>query len=1006
MSIFKSTFRPEVIKQIKDVREVAISGNTRTPQTIQYYNARNSWIRMTSGVNVGSDNGALAKAGVLLGGNTKFGSSLKSGIGNTNDSAYSTKSPGGIDHRLGIRPMPGITSLEVKSKSAYGSLREAIVSFQCWDIRQLEELEKLYMRPGYTVMVEWGWMPYLDNNSALQNNAASRFNNNVLNGGVSKEDVWQKIFNESSDGNYDAVYGFVRNYSWSARPDGGYDCTTTIITMGEVAESLKVNYGAFDSKDIQEKGVFGTAPSSLPTIYRLPLFGVNIPVWSTPPDNIVQNAYAENIIAGICAELYVFAVKDTTPAPGSITFTDSKKGRDYDLAKVKLSINNKQGPTISNGEIQVYILLRDFLDILSLHVLLQDQNGEGITKISAFAATDDYTKRGDPLLCLADRHQISTNPYVCLIKNNAYEDPEKYLKVKDLTLNALTGPEGYYKALLESYLTVQENLSPNDGESGIIGNIYVNLDYIYGLVSTGELESKDKNEKNDINLYDFIKGMMDGINASIGNIANFDIHIDGIDSIARVIDIHYVENKSKTAAYDEVDNNKIQVGNTKSIVRNYRLESMIFPEQMTMIAIGAQAEGGALATNTNTLVDYNRNLIDRIVKKRISPLNIANGVVTTFEERIIEVQNNYAILAELFIELIPGWWDFGVGDYDIEQSTRYANALKDIINFFFTYTQNDNSNKAILPTKLSLEMDGIGGMIIGNMFSVNEDAIPEGYKGGTTGVKTGYIITGLGHSLRNNDWTTTIDAQFVVLDNPQTNRIPWSNIKTISATNRIGGIAGGGGGGTPPPPPAYASSWNFQLPLVFTTAGDKLKITSLLNRALEKSKGVPVVDVSTHDGLDLVGNLNDQILAVQDGTVMFSGIQRAAGGQTNLPKNGISTESLDGWGYYMILKHQLTSGGTTKIFYSLYGHMVAGSQNFAKDDIVTKNTVIGKVGSTGDSNGAHLHFELGETLNGNVVEGILDPIDWLPFFEDPTTPGRGFVPETQKITKGTTYTKS
>jgi murein DD-endopeptidase MepM/ murein hydrolase activator NlpD len=679
------------------------------------------------------------------------------------------------------------------------------------------------------------------------------------------------------------------------------------------------------------------------------------------------------------------------------------------LAKIKLEINNfpKQGPSITTGDTQVYILLSDFLYILSAHVLLADQENP-ITEISTYAADNDYdfSFYGDPLLCLADRHQISTNPYVCLIKNKAYEKPEDYLKIKNLNVKGLLTNQ--YPALSKYYLDItNKDVDPNDNELGTIGNIYVNLDYIYSLSISGELGDKDKNEKNDINLYDFIKGMMDGINASIGNVANFDIHIDPIDSIARIIDVHYVEKKTRKDAYADIQNNKIQIGNTKSIVRNYRLESMIFPEQMTMIAIGAQVQGGALATNTNTLIDYNKNLTDRIVTQRIAPVTIAGGVVTTFEDRLDEVQANYAILSELFLELIPDWWDFGVGDYDIEQAARYSNALKDIISFFSTYTQNDNSNRDILPTRLSLEMDGIGGMIIGNMFSVNEDAIPEGYKGGATGVKTGYLVTGLAHSLRDNDWATTVDAQFVVLDSPQTNRIPWSDIPVLDAADFIRGTAASSNPTSPPPPAAaYASSWNFQLPLVFTTAGDTITITSLLNRATAKTKGNPVVVVRRHEGIDLVGKLNDRILAVQYGTVIFSGVQRAGGGQTELPKNGISTETLGGWGYYMILKHELTSGGTTKIFYSLYGHMVAGSQSFQKGEIIAKNTVIGKVGSTGDSGGPHLHFELGETLNGNTVGGILDPIDWLPFFEDPANPGRGFIPATATIIPGTTYTKS
>ena len=68
MSIFKDTFKEGVRNQIK-ARQEAI--NERTPAAIQYFNARNSWIRMTSAVDVGNDAGALhylpehAGAGVI-----------------------------------------------------------------------------------------------------------------------------------------------------------------------------------------------------------------------------------------------------------------------------------------------------------------------------------------------------------------------------------------------------------------------------------------------------------------------------------------------------------------------------------------------------------------------------------------------------------------------------------------------------------------------------------------------------------------------------------------------------------------------------------------------------------------------------------------------------------------------------------------------------------------------------------------------------------------------------
>ena len=61
-------------------------------------------------------------------------------------------------------------------------------------------------------------------------------------------------------------------------------------------------------------------------------------------------------------------------------------------------------------------------------------------------------------------------------------------------------------------------------------------------------------------------------------------------------------------------------------------------------------------------------------------------------------------------------------------------------------------------------MDGIGGLVIGNLFTINQDVLPNGYKGVGAGVKLAQTVTGISHTLsNNNDWTTKIDALNIVL---------------------------------------------------------------------------------------------------------------------------------------------------------------------------------------------------------------------------------------------------
>ena len=156
----------------------------------------------------------------------------------------------------GIVPMPGITKMNIRTKSAYGSLREAKVDFTCHNLRQLAVLELLYMKPGYPVLLEWGWDPYIKTNEnkkiTVENQGEvgwisdkKEFWGQNLKGGKIKSLSQGEISNlinikrQESGGNYDAIVGLCKNFSYSARPDGGFNCTTELMSVGEVLSTLK-----------------------------------------------------------------------------------------------------------------------------------------------------------------------------------------------------------------------------------------------------------------------------------------------------------------------------------------------------------------------------------------------------------------------------------------------------------------------------------------------------------------------------------------------------------------------------------------------------------------------------------------------------------------------------------------------------------------------------------------------------------------------------------------------
>jgi len=205
MSIFQGTLDKYVQDQLK-AREIIISQGTysggqntvapystvpRNDAFLRYTTGKNSWVRMTSFVNVNKKIGSktysgdeLARKYILEGGtlyqdpNTgKFG--LRAGVGKQS-SVYGGNIDQGGNRPFGYRPMPGITSANIVNKSAYGSLREATIKFYCWDKHQLEELELLFMRTGYSILLEWGWSQYL-NSKDLTNITIENFNTPTIN---------------------------------------------------------------------------------------------------------------------------------------------------------------------------------------------------------------------------------------------------------------------------------------------------------------------------------------------------------------------------------------------------------------------------------------------------------------------------------------------------------------------------------------------------------------------------------------------------------------------------------------------------------------------------------------------------------------------------------------------------------------------------------------------------------------------------------------------------------
>ena len=270
-----------VIRQLIE-RENLVSQGQKSKEHLLFFNGNGAWARMVSSVNTITETEAnllavgeftveevvgdrtLAYNNILMGGTLKQGtpsnlSVLGGGVNESKHNPINVDSngyvkPGDVKdsayhnyESLGFRPTPGILSVSVKSKGTYGTLREAEVAFSVWTLEDLEVMQSLYLRPGYSILLEWGHSIQLQSSQDVgklntQISTYKKFlSDNVDDPMLTFEKDLAEIA-QQSDYNYDSFVGYVSNFNWSLNEQGGYDCTVKIIAKGSVLESIAVTF--------------------------------------------------------------------------------------------------------------------------------------------------------------------------------------------------------------------------------------------------------------------------------------------------------------------------------------------------------------------------------------------------------------------------------------------------------------------------------------------------------------------------------------------------------------------------------------------------------------------------------------------------------------------------------------------------------------------------------------------------------------------------------------------
>jgi hypothetical protein len=753
------------------------NGTVLDPQSrIKYVSSRVPWVRLSSSVSVtpnsskaqifGKTGTELARTNVLEGYNPNNDpTDLAAGYQNT--------------PQFGIRPKPGITQVSIKAHQRFGTLRTASVQFKCWSVEQLEIMDVLYMRPGYTVLLEFGTSTYVDSDGKVKTDMVplNLYDNSKK---WTKNSLLNAIETRKKDYNYqyDAIFGFVKNFSWSLNPDGSYECTTSIITFGEIIESLKSTFtfpstanreqAQEDAKNSRNNSFTGGPIGSLldnyyseKTVLHYAL--TTLKSWAVSAAVVFTNAGGGNAQTISDRAEYLSLPKKEKQ---KIAFKAGKKVKDYADTLAEEGENIATGIQLSapdlDGLLQDEITTlsstdksipqREFkLDVLNTLVDQAPSYGKYIlvsTNITDPSHFKQPTDR-DPVYIKLDTFLTILNKLA--LKSGADNivtfdiDESGYRRYRSFDLHFSVDPKVCFipRSTMQLLLGIAEDFKAKDPDldTPLIRSIWLNLDHILQVYDSNFSNSTN----NEVSIYELVMSIMKDVQSALGQMNAFDIDYDEARAVYRIVDRNYIR--------IDPTRPKIELLGNKSIIRNVSLESKLSPKITTMIAISAQAGAESLGMEATAFSQLNEGLIDNIIP-----------VKADFTSKVVPIEGVEEIeLAGGIPYKVLRYYDevYNLGRIVVEEDPEIVRqTYMEFINRVSAKTGRQAS--FVIPFELGFTLDGTSGMVIGSSFDINPNILPAPYKVNKDKAAVAFLLTGVEHTINPTSWTTSLRSQMFI----------------------------------------------------------------------------------------------------------------------------------------------------------------------------------------------------------------------------------------------------
>ena len=817
MGITGENFAPEVKTQVEQ-RQKYYAKPIKDDSTVQTQNS-NAWLRLASSVDLNAVKDQfntvgeyilaydrvteltgylgimagteLARLFVLTGGAAYYDAEDKklysnSGIDREAKGIYQ-KAYGFEGTDFGYRPMPAIESADIQFYND-GALAKADIQIICNSPRQLDALEILYLRPGYTILLEWGHSTFVNNEGKSENVDATGYVTEPFSqffkggNGVDRDTIQKALVEErlKKSYNYDGFHGVITNFSWTLNKDATYRVTIKAVTTGAVIESLKVasnfNITPPPTPAVTASATpAATAPPSLRSVSEKLLSRAKESDTYTALSNVAYSL--EPGSAGATPDL----LTSLRPVDTELALNITTLNRDYPAGGSPLPSGEYWEPPYgsaiawkyeSGGEKSThdqlyYITFDAFLAHLQCNCILYTDTGKPYVRF------DIGMKDCIPMLSVPAR--FSSDPTVCIINfdkvvytdqlitkkeklyyvnlNDVVSTPPwtfgqemnnyalnliEFNKRKTTRINNLGIGGGFSTVLFPTGSDLASNFQ-KEHLTGYLGSVHVNIEHIAALYD--ECADDDGTTK----LINILQKLVNNISDALGGINDFKVKYN---EETKTIRIHDQALRSKENTKTFFRSYGVKTGTESTIIKDLSITTQLSNEMSNMIAIGAQANANILSENATAFSKFNAGLLDRVTQVKVSTNTPTSK--TPFE-KFLDVSNK--VLEYIQVIYPVNNQGFNIDGGNIKTLNKLNKDYCRYLVGHYSTVEIEMETPFIIPFKMMMTIPGLSGGTIYQKFGMDDQLLPFSYQG-----KIDYLILNVEHSIQKNIWDTKYTA--------------------------------------------------------------------------------------------------------------------------------------------------------------------------------------------------------------------------------------------------------